>query len=208
MIRINLLGAAKPKTGKKPVIEATGGVSTVFAGTLLMLVLAIGGNVLYYIKVQHEKEKIENELHRAEIENRRLSEVKASYLEREKVKDDYKRRVDVIDQLHKGQLGPVTLLTTIGQTVNSTDEVWLNTMNDDGATIEIKGTALSVHGVADLMRKLQNTGYFKNVEMKETFQDNSVKEMQAFAFTMTCEKAGQTAPAATPAQPAQAGKKT
>ena len=53
-------------------------------------------------------------------------------------------------------------------------------MNDDGATIEIKGTALSVHGVAYLMRKLQNTGYFKNVEMKETFQDNSVKENAGF----------------------------
>jgi Tfp pilus assembly protein PilN len=205
MIRINLLGAAKPKTGKKPVIEATGGVSTIFAGTLIMVALAVGGNGYYGWKLQRDKEKIDNELHRAEFENRRLSEVKASYVEREKVKDDYKRRVDVIDELHKAQMGPVTLLTTIGQTVNSIDEVWLNTMNDDGATIELKGTALSVHGVADLMRKLQNTGYFKTVEMKETVQDTSVKEMQAFSFTMTCEKAGQ---AAAPAQPVQGGKKS
>lgn len=205
MIRINLLGAAKPKTGKRPVIEATGGVSTIFAGTLIMLALAGAGNGYYGWKLQRDKERIENELHRAEVENRRLSEVKASYLEREKVKDDYKRRVDVIDQLHKAQMGPVTLLNTIGQTVDSSDEVWLSTMNDDGATIELKGTALSVHGVADLMRKLQNTGFFKSVEMKETVQDNSVKEMQAFSFTMTCEKAGQVT---VPAQPAPGGKKT
>lgn len=203
MIRINLLGAAKPKRGKKPVIEATGGVSTFFVGTLLMLALAGTVNVCYYLKVQHEKETIENELHRAEIENRRLSEVKASYLEREKVKDNYKRRVDVIDELRKGQLGPVSLLNMIGDTVNSTDEVWLNKMTDDGPAIELTGRALSVHGVADLMKKLQTTGYFKTVEMKETFQDSSEKEMQSFVFTMTCEKASQ---ATAPPAPAPKGK--
>jgi Tfp pilus assembly protein PilN len=200
MIRINLLGAAKQKKGKKPVIEATGGVSTLFAGTLIMLALAGAGNGYYYWKVQRDKVKIENELHQAEMENRRLSEVKASYLEREKVKDNYKRRVDVIDELRKAQMGPVSLLNMIGDTVNSTDEVWLNTMTDEGSTIELKGRALSVHGVADLMRKLQGTGYFKTVEMKETFQDSAQKDLQAFVFTMSCEKVAPAAaaPAAAP----------
>ncbi len=197
MIRINLLGAAKSKKGKKPVIEATGGVSSVFAGTLIMLALAIAINVGYYMKLQRYKVKIDNELQRAEIENRRLSEVRASYVEREKVKDNYKRRVDVIDELRKAQLGPVALLNMIGDTVNSTDEVWLSKMTDEGPTIELKGTALSVHGVADLMQKLQNTGYFKTVELHDTFQDTTVKEMQAFTFSMTCERAAQA-----PSEPA------
>jgi Tfp pilus assembly protein PilN len=206
MIRINLLGAAKPKKGKKPVIEATGGVSTLFAGTLIMLALAGAGNGYYWWKVQRDSQKIEAELHRAEVENRRLSDVKASYLEREKVKDNYKRRVDVIDELRKGQLGPVSLLNMIGTTVNSTDEVWLSMMTDDGPNIELKGTALSVHGVADLMRNLQNTGYFKTVEIKETFQDTNSKEMQTFVFSMTCEKATQAPPDA--AQPVKGSKKS
>jgi Tfp pilus assembly protein PilN len=202
MIRINLLGAARPKKGKKPVIEATGGVSSVFAGTILMLALAIGGNGYYYWKVQRDKVKIENELQRAEVENRRLSEVRSGYLEREKVKDNYKRRLDVINELHNGQLGPVTLLNMIGDTVNSTDEVWLSKMTDEGSTIELKGTALSVHGVADLMQKLQSTGNFKTVELHDTFQDSAVKEMEAFTFSMTCEKSAPSAePAPTPKGP-------
>jgi len=206
MIRINLLGAAKPKRGKKPVIETTGGVSVVFAGTLIMLALAVGGNSYYYWNLQRGKAKTESELHKAEVENRRLADVKASYLEREKVKDNYKRRVDVIDKLRQDQLGPVNLLSMIGKTVDSTDEVWLYLMTDSGTNVELKGAALSVHAVADLMRNLQNTGYFKTVELKETVQDAKIKDVQAFEFTLECEK-GITGPTASQPPPDAPGKK-
>ncbi len=49
--------------------------------------------------------------------------------------------------------------------------------------------ALSTDAVANLISNLQRTGYFKNVEMKESYQDDRVKDMQAFLFTLTCEKA-------------------
>jgi len=61
-------------------------------------------------------------------------------------------------------------------------------MKDQGANIAIEGTALSNDAVANLISNLQKTGYFKNIEIKETFQDESVKDMQAFQFTLTCEK--------------------
>ncbi len=201
MIRINLLGAAKPKKGKKPVIEATGGVSFVFIGTLLLVVLIGGANFAYWWMLNNTKAKIDADLRKAEAENRRLSEVKASYLEREKVKDNYKRRLDVIEQLRNAQTGPVSLLNMVADTVNSTDEVWLTTMTDEGANIELKGTALSVNGVADLLHKLQASGYFKNVEIKEAFQDTNMKEMQAFTFSMTCEKQSQSPAAPAPTTP-------
>ena len=38
------------------------------------------------------------------------------------------------------------------------------------------------------MGNLQKTGFFKAVEIKETYQDESVKDMQAFQFTLSCEK--------------------
>ncbi len=46
-----------------------------------------------------------------------------------------------------------------------------------------------------MIANLQKTGYFKNVEIKETAQDASIKEMQAFLFTLTCEKGGATSSA-------------
>jgi Tfp pilus assembly protein PilN len=48
--------------------------------------------------------------------------------------------------------------------------------------------ALSTDAVANLISNLQKTGYFKNIEIKETYQDEQVKTMQAFQFTLTCEK--------------------
>jgi Tfp pilus assembly protein PilN len=83
----------------------------------------------------------------------------------------------------------VNLLNTIGDTINNTETVWLNTMKDQGGSVDIEGMALSADAVATLILNLQKTGYFKNIEIKETFQDDSYKEMQAFQFTLTCEKA-------------------
>jgi Tfp pilus assembly protein PilN len=54
--------------------------------------------------------------------------------------------------------------------------------------VSLEGTALSTDAVANLIANLQKTGYFKTVEIKETYQDDQIKDMQAFQFTLTCEK--------------------
>jgi Tfp pilus assembly protein PilN len=76
----------------------------------------------------------------------------------------------------------------LGETVNNTEAVWLNKMDDQGPTVNLEGTALSTDAVANLIANLQKTGFFRSVEIKETFQDDTIKDMQAFQFTLTCEK--------------------
>jgi Tfp pilus assembly protein PilN len=58
-----------------------------------------------------------------------------------------------------------------------------------GSSVDIEGMALSTDAVASLIQNLQKTGRFSNIEIKETYQDDQVKDMQAFDFTLTCEKA-------------------
>jgi type IV pilus assembly protein PilN len=193
MIRINLLGGAKPKGKKGPAISMPsfefgnlGGPMIQVAGVLL---IAVAINAGYWYQLDREKKSIEVKARVAEQKNRELAEIKAKYLERQKQADSYKRRVDVIDQLRANQTGPVNLLSTIGDTVNSTEAVWLTSMQDQGANVAIDGTALSSDAVANLISNLQKTGYFRNIEIKETSQDSAVKDMQAFQFTLTCEKA-------------------
>jgi len=82
----------------------------------------------------------------------------------------------------------VNLLSTLGNTVNTTEAVWLDSVKDDGGDIDIHGMALSEDAVANLVNNLQKTGYFKSVEMRETYQEAAIKEMQAFTFTLTCAK--------------------
>jgi Tfp pilus assembly protein PilN len=192
MIRINLLGTPKPKNKRSRVAIAApamelGEVGSPAMKILVAIVLAGGLNAAYWYQLDHQAVAIAANMKVAEQKNRELAGVKAKYLERQKQADNYKHRVDVIDQLRKAQTGPVNLLDTLGQTVNGTEAVWLNSMKTQGANISIQGMALSADAVANLISNLQKTGYFKNIEIKETFQDDSVKEMQAFQFELTCE---------------------
>jgi len=188
MIRINLLGVPKPKKGRRgPAISVGGGANMTLVGVLLVLVVG-GGNWWYYKGLNDQTTKLQSDLSAARTENSRLAQTKVRYQERQKQFDLYDHRVKVIHQLQESQTGPVNLMDMIASTVNSTDAVWLGTMNEDGNNINLTGTALSATAVANLLSNLKKTDYFKNVEIKETFQDESVKDMQAFQFSITCEK--------------------
>src|SRR3954454_9709085 len=179
MIKINLLGVPKPKRGKR----SGGGASPEMGGgggegmnpMVLMLVaavLALGAVWVFYNAENNRAAKIASDKANAERENRALSEVKATFERKQREAENYKRRVEVIDQLRANQAGPVSLLTLVGDTVNATDAVWLNKLTDEAGGIKIEGTALNVHAVANLMSNLQKTGYFKTVEMTESIQDD------------------------------------
>ncbi len=189
MIRINLLGVPKAKKGKRaPTPGLPGEGPNIMVALVVVALLAIGGNYYYYWTLQRDATVLKQKMDEAKRENQRLAEIKAKYLELEKQKEVYERRVNVIHQLQANQSGPATLLTTIGDTVNRTDQVWLNSMKENGNMIDLNGVALSVDAVAQLMKNLKATGYFKNVEIKESFQDDIVKDMTAFTFTLVCEK--------------------
>jgi Tfp pilus assembly protein PilN len=193
MIRINLLETTKGK-GKRgssgpamPAIEM-GDMGSPKLKVLVVILIAGALNFGYWYRLDQQAKSIAKQMAAAEQKNRELSDVKARYLERQRQADNYKRRVDVIDSLRAGQAGPVNLLAMLGETVNGTEAVWLRSMDDTGASVNLEGTALSTDAVANLIANLQKTGFFKTVEIKETFQDDTIKDMQAFQFTLTCEK--------------------
>jgi Tfp pilus assembly protein PilN len=192
MIRINLLGTPKAKSKRSSITMPTFDVGEAGSPKLKVLVaLLLAGAVNLYVwhHLDRQKQSIAKQMAVAEQRNRELADVKARYLERQRQAESYKRRVDVIDSLRAQQSGPVALLATVGDTVNGTEAVWLNNLKDQGGSIDIEGMALSSDAVANLITNLQKTGYFKNVEIKESMQDDTVKDMQAFLFTLTCEKA-------------------
>jgi len=193
MIRINLLGSPKPKGKKNSAVSMPsfelGNLGSPMIQVAAVLLIAGALNVGYWYQLDREKQSIEVKARVAEQKTRELADIKVQYLERQRQADSYKRRVDVIDQLRANQTGPVNLLSMIGDTINSTEAVWLNSMQDQGASVAIDGTALSTDAVANLISNLQKTGFFRNIEIKESYQDEGVKDMQAFQFTLTCEKA-------------------
>jgi Tfp pilus assembly protein PilN len=193
MIRINLLETNKGK-GKRgasgptmPAMEM-GDMGSPKLKVLVVILVAGALNFGYWYRLDQQSKSIAKQMSAAEQKNRELSDVKARYLERQTQANNYKRRVDVIDSLRAGQAGPVNLLAMLGETVNGTEAVWLSKMDDQGTSVNLEGTALSTDAVANLIANLQKTGFFKTVEIKETYQDEAIKDMQAFQFTLTCEK--------------------
>ena len=196
MIKINLLETAKGK-GKRggggsgpsmPTMEM-GDMGSPKLKVLVMVVIVGLVNLGIWYRADHLSKEIAAKMKVAEQKNRELADVKARFLERQNQATAYQRRVDVIKQLHDGQTGPVNLMAMMGETVNGTEAVWLSKMDDQGTTVNLEGTALSTDAVANLIANLQKTGFFRTVEIKETYQDEQVKDMQAFQFTLTCDKA-------------------
>ena len=195
MIRINLLGQPRPKNKRAAASAAAvmemGEVGSPKLKIVLVVLLAGALNLVYWYRLDKEKHAIATKMQVAEQKNRELADVKARFLERQRQADNYKRRVDVIDGLRASASqsgGPVALMAMLGETVNNTEAVWLSKMDDTGPSVSLEGTALSTDAVANLIANLQKTGYFKTVEIKETYQDEKIKDMQAFQFTLTCEK--------------------
>ena len=194
MIKINLLENSKGKSKRggssgpsMPTMEM-GDMGSPKLKILAVMVVAGLFNLSYWYRLDHQSKAIEAHMKVAEQKNRELADVKARFLERQTQANNYKRRVDVIDGLRANQNGPVNLMAMLGETVNNTEAVWLSKMDDSGPSVNLEGTALSTDAVANLIANLQKTGFFKTVEIKETFQDDAIKDMQAFQFTLTCEK--------------------
>jgi len=194
MIRINLLEAPKPKNKRSalpsmPTMEV-GDVGSPRLKVLIAFGLAAAFNLYTWYHLDAQKKDIAAKMAQAEQKNRELADVKQRYMARQREAENYKRRVDVIDQLRNAnnQGGPVNLMAMVGETVNNTEAVWLNNLKDQGTSVDIEGMALSTDAVANLISNLQKTGYFRNVEIKESIQDETIKDMQAFQFTLSCEK--------------------
>jgi Tfp pilus assembly protein PilN len=188
MIRINLLGVPRKTRGKRAAAVSMPGEGSSTMVLALVVVLGLGVAVAAsYMWVTREHDRLDKSLQKATAENMRLADVKAKYEASKRKADMFERRVKVIDELKEAQKGPVNLLNLVADTVNKTDAVWLDSMTSDGKSLNFVGMALSADAVADLMTNLRKTGAFKTVEIKETSQDATIKELQAFKFELTCE---------------------
>ena len=111
MIKINLLENSKGKNkrggGGGPAMPSMemGDMGSPKLKVLAVLVIAGLFNLGYWYRLDHQAKAIESNMKVAEQKNRELADVKARFLERQNQANNYKRRVDVIDQLRASQIG-------------------------------------------------------------------------------------------------------
>jgi Tfp pilus assembly protein PilN len=200
MIHINLLGRARPKAARAAVpLEAT--LQVVFF--MLSIVVAVG--ILYYDwhSMKAQSADVRSHIQRLNGEKARLEQLKAQVEGAEKQRVVLQQRINIIEELQRNRTGGQELLDALANTVSRTDTLWLTSMSRKGNALNLKGTAGSINAVANFITQLRRSGYFDQVEIKDSMQDPAATSVQLFNFELNVVFAlPQTAPATASPQPA------
>src|SRR5215472_17831081 len=215
MIRINLLGQARPKATKTTVpLEAT--IQIVFLLVALGLAAVVLG--ITYYQQKRELDATNAKIAALRAEKATLQTIKAEVDRFESQKAVLQQRINVIETLQKNRTGGQELLQMVANTVVRVDSLWLTNLDRKGDNLEMKGQAGSINAVANFITQLKRSGYFSNVEIKDAEETDLVKSAQTFGFSMTAAIANpaaasadaqaktQPAGAKAPAQPAPKGR--
>jgi type IV pilus assembly protein PilN len=206
MIRINLLGQARPKAARRPV-DTGAALPAVFIGAGVLL----GGLVLGYIYYSWASQlSAENtRIKQLQIQKNELQQTKAQVEQFEKQSKVLQVRVDTIEKLQRDRTGGQELLDMVANTVSRTENLWLTSMTKKGNTLNVVGTSASINAVANLITAMKRSGYFDKVEMEDTKEDEA-KGVQTFTFKINAEispAAPQTKSVSAPAQSPAPAKK-
>jgi type IV pilus assembly protein PilN len=184
MIRINLLGRTRPKAARSAVpLEATLQL-VLFAAALI---LGFGLLYIHYWQMDKEDKQLLAHIQKQMGEKARLEQIKQQVNNFEKQKAVLQQRISVIEDLQRDRTGGQELLAAIANTVSRTDTLWLTSVDRKANTLTINGSAGSINAIANYITQLKRSGYFQQVEIKESHQDESNKAVQIFIFSLTAQ---------------------
>jgi Tfp pilus assembly protein PilN len=199
MIRINLLGQARPKAAKQALpLEAT--VQVIFFLVAFGLALAVLG--ITYMQDKHQLDETNNRISALRAEKASLEQIKTQVEQFEQQKAILQQRINVIETLQKNRTGGQELLTMVANTVVRVDSLWLTSLERKQDSLDLEGEAGSINAVANFITQLKRSGYFDKVEITEAKEDDLVKGVATYSFKMTAGVAPNNPPAS--AQPAEA----
>src|SRR3984885_9181526 len=211
MIRINLLGQTRPKAAKQAVpLEAT--VQILFACVAVGVACVVLG--LMYYQEKHQLDDTNKRIEALKAEKASLQQIKADVDKFESEKSVLQQRIDVIETLQKNRTGAQDMMEMVANTVVRIDALWLTTIDRKGDTLQMEGEAGSITAVANFITELKKSGYFQQVEIKNTKENDLIPGVETYGFEMTVSLAppatGQPSTQATsttqPPQPAAKGR--
>src|SRR4249919_3541976 len=168
MIRINLLAAERDRAKKKAVTLGTVGQKLTIGCSLILVLggLAIGWR---YWTVNHDSAELDKEIAAAQQETTRLHSVIEQVQQFEQRKAQLQQRVVLIEQLRKGQTGPVHMLDQISRALPQM--LWLTELKQapTGTDIIVDGKCTTLTGLSEFVSNLEASGFFKrSIEIVDT----------------------------------------
>lgn len=202
MIRINLLGQARPKAAKQAVpLEAT--VQILFLTVAVALAAVILG--VTYFQQKRELDNTNKKILALKAEKQSLQQIKTDVDRFQSEKAVLQQRIDVIETLQKNRSGAQELLQMIADTVVRVDSLWLTSLTRQGNSLTIEGQAGSIDAIANFLTEMKRSGYFDQIELKDAKESDLVPGVQTYNFSMTASVAasGPTTQSAGSTQPSQ-----
>jgi len=189
MIKVNLVGAGRKKAARP---KMTVSMPTNFTPVLLILIVLgfAGGGYWWYSSLSGQSAELDKQKLAAEKEKARLDAVIKADQVYEARKKSLDNRVKVIENLQKGQASPVQALDELAEAVERTQFVWLSSLDQKEAILNMSGTGTSLNAIADFYTNLNATGYFKNVDQGPAAQDSAGN----WTFSLKCEYSPPRAP--------------
>ena len=199
MIRINLLAVERGATKRTTLIPAAHRV-TIAAGLVLVATVLVIGWWFWWLRSQSQQ--VDQDLVRADSELAQVRSVLAQVQKFEAQRAQLQQRVTLIEQLRRGQTGPVHVIDEISKSVP--DRLWLSELSQKGKDITMAGMTTSLTGVSDFVANLEASGWFKPVDIigTETTSDPKAGDLVKFSVKATVNnpEAPAAAPAAAPAK--------
>jgi type IV pilus assembly protein PilN len=197
MIRINLLERRKEARAQRQFNAAQ-------LGPVLCTLLIVGTGILLgwrFWTLRQDTARLVQDVARAEQDAARLRSALQEVERFEKRKAQIQERVALIEELRRGQNGPVHLLDEVSRSVP--DRLWLTELRQQNADVQIQGRASSLTALSDFVGNLEASGYFaRPVEIVdsqvETVQGSG--DLVRFSVKATFVLPGMPAP--TPPAPA------
>lgn len=162
MIRINLLPQedAQRVAGQRQEL-AVGG---------LVVVAAVGLLALAHLWQEGRMGATRSTL--ASID-KKLEAIQGPYAEISKIdqqKQELREKLQVIGALESRTAGPVRMLADLSTA--TPDRLWLTDLQQTGAQVKLSGFGVDEQTVADFLRRLAESPYFRGVDLEETSQDD------------------------------------
>jgi type IV pilus assembly protein PilN len=156
VIRINLLSIDRERTKRRARFQIG---QKVTLGSSLILVLAGLLVGWWYWALLNESKELDQRLEDAQRETVRLQSLIQQVRQFEQQRAQLQQRVTLIEQLRKGQSGPVHLLDEISRSLPST--MWLVELKQQGEDVTVDGRCTTLTALSDFVANLETSKYFR-----------------------------------------------
>ena len=156
------------------------------AALLVLGLLVVGGGIFYVDRNLDQSVAAAQTSVRqlkSNIEQYRPQELQVAAFKAQK--QSLQTKLDVIQELEIARGGPLRLMDELSLRVP--ERLWLTSLTTKGKRVTLAGESLDTGVVADFLRGLNESQYFKNVDLESTSRGGAVEGVKLVKFIVTAE---------------------